>query len=186
MITKNLLPVLAVPGLLLAVSCGVKTESDSNDSAQLVALGEVIPVEPQLFASSDNMLVCEDVNPAQQSADVSPECSTPSADLDMGEDASVAEGQSALITIQYTLKCDEKTAGDLSNIAIKTDSQLRRLQYNVENRVISIFDETTPAVSLVTLNEGGDIFSGDPQDTGCWFFSFEKLETKYFGAATGE
>ena len=179
---KKMLPFIVVPGLLLAASCGVKTD-DEDTPTNPSTVDSYIPVEPELLQSADNLLLCKEGSP-DQSAQQSPECQTPEVEFDASEsdtpDLVDGETRSALITVKYTLKCHEKARSDLSNIAIKTDSQLRRLQYNVENASLSIFDESNPAISLVTLNENSDIFTAN-QASGCWFFSFEKTKTQYFG-----
>lgn len=84
-----------------------------------------------------------------------------------------------LITFRYTLKCLGQSSGSLSNIAIKTDTQLRRLQHNRVDSVLTIFGQQDSLVELAIIDEENSVaaLSGP---TSCWQFEIKQIDTEYF------
>lgn len=160
--------------LILALAAGCGSQSSKKDSVQ--PNPNAIPltaVQSALVQQPGNLMSC------QNFVDDTVLCAY-SPNLNVIQDSTDVP---TLITLNYSLMCYEGEAKSLSTIAVQTDSQVRRLQVNVENRKISILSRNGAKVNLakVLQNEATTSLEGD---SNCWYLKVDVVDTEAFGTDT--
>jgi hypothetical protein len=79
--------------------------------------------------------------------------------------------------VKYTLKCDSTQDESLSNIAIRTDTQVRRLQTNVIDREVTILSREGAVVELAKVVKNDDVEKLEGASS-CWYFDAKVVKTE--------
>jgi hypothetical protein len=159
--------------LTLTAACGSQSSKTQDEEAPALNPAPApqallaSPAQQEEAAQEDNLMDCK---PLTSSSLI---CSYKPVKPLIAEES----GSPTLVTIQYTLKCDTGKDEELSSIAIRTDSQVRRLQVNVVDRQISILSRQGAVVELakVMKNDSVEELQGE---SSCWYFDARVVKTE--------
>ncbi|MDQ3235267.1 MAG: hypothetical protein M3Q07_25945 [Pseudobdellovibrionaceae bacterium] len=169
---KNYLIATKFLALVLATGCGSQSsKTQEQQNADAIPVTQAQQEEANL---SENLLDCK---PFHSDSVI---CSyKPGIDL-IAEESTTP----TLITVQYTLKCATGRDQELSSIALRTDSQVRRLQINVVDRKISILSRNGAVVDFakVLKNDTTDDLKGV---SSCWYLQAKVVKTEAFTGDLG-
>ncbi|HET9239854.1 MAG TPA: hypothetical protein VFO10_21515 [Oligoflexus sp.] len=160
--------------LALTAACG--SQSSKDQDAAKDANVSAAPAPQAIFASpaqqeeaaqEDNMMDCKKLT------STSLICSYNPATQLISEES----GSPTLVTVKYTLKCDTTQDESLSNIAIRTDTQVRRLQTNVVDREVTILSREGAVVELAKVVKNDEVEKLEGASS-CWYFDAKVVKTE--------
>ncbi|MBC7531261.1 MAG: hypothetical protein H7318_06755 [Oligoflexus sp.] len=173
---KMKMKLIAGEVLILSLAMGCGSQSSKKATAEAETSPNAIPltaVQSNLVQQPGNLMSCHAFLSDSVICAYSP-------DMKVIQDTTDVP---TLIKLNYSLMCHEGETKSLSTIAVRTDTQVRRLQVNVENRKISVLSLNGAKVNLakVLQNEVTMRLEGD---SNCWYLKVDVVGMQAFANTT--